>query len=539
MRLHRGTRYLIALAAVLALVAGFLATSRTHSSRADIDFFGSAAQRPLRAPMVGMATTPTGRGYWLVASDGGVFTYGDATFHGSMGAQHINAPIVDIAPTPSGAGYWLVAKDGGVFTYGDAKFFGGLGSTSNHASIVAIEPSKSGNGYWMLGSDGSIYTFGDAPYLGGIPAAQRTLLGVRSMTSTPSGRGYWIVAGDGGVFTFGDAPFLGSAQPLHIAAPIVGLDATPTGKGYTLVGSDGGVFTFGDSPFYGSATSMALRASVVGIAAPPGGGGYWLVGLDGGIFSFDPRGVTSLGPGGLGNVGPSNAALLQQSGPITITTPGQVVENINVSGTITVAANNVTLRNFRAQNVLQQSGNGGLLMEDGEIYGGAGYTGDGMDWANYTMRRMNVHNTFDGVKAHGNVLIESSWIHDLNEFKGAQYGAGGYSHNDGVQVSAGSNITIRGSRLERTGFNSAIFVDSDQGPISNVLIENNYLDGGGFTLYSIQSRSAPQFGVPTNVVVQNNVFGSDHLFDYAELGGGATWTNNTNAAGAQIQPRRE
>ncbi len=539
MRLHRGTRFAIALVAVLALVGGFLATARTHSSRADIDFFGSAAQRKLRAPVVGIATTPTGRGYWLVGSDGGVFTYGDASFHGSLGSQHINAPIVDIAPTPSGNGYWIAAADGGVFTYGDAKFFGALGSVRNHAPIVAIEPSRSGQGYWLLGSDGSMYTFGDAPYFGGIPPAQRTLLGVRSMTSTPSGRGYWLVAGDGGVFTFGDAPFLGSAVSVHPAAPIVGLDATPSGRGYTLVGSDGGVFTYGDAPFYGSATTMQLRASVAGIAAPPGGGGYWLVGLDGGIFSFDPRGLQTLAPGGLGRVGPSNAAILANSGSITITTPGADVENVNVNGTITIAANNVTLRNFRAQNVVQASGNGGMLLEDGEIYGGAGYTGDGLGWANYTIRRVNVHNTFDGVKAMGNVLIENSWVHDMNEFKGNQYGAGGYSHNDGVQSSAGSNITIRNSRFERTGFNSAIFIDADQGPISNVLIEGNYLDGGGFTLYSIISRSAPQYGVPTNVNVRNNVFGSDHLFDYAVLGGGAAWSNNTNTAGAQIQPRRE
>ena len=38
-------------------------------------------------PIVGMAATPTGRGYWLVASDGGIFTFGDASFHGSTGRR--------------------------------------------------------------------------------------------------------------------------------------------------------------------------------------------------------------------------------------------------------------------------------------------------------------------------------------------------------------------------------------------------------------------------------------------------------------------
>jgi len=73
---------------------------------------------------VGIAATPDGQGYWLVASDGGVFTFRDAAFYGSTGAVHLNEPIVGIAATPDGQGYWLVASDGGVFTFGDASFMG-------------------------------------------------------------------------------------------------------------------------------------------------------------------------------------------------------------------------------------------------------------------------------------------------------------------------------------------------------------------------------------------------------------------------------
>jgi hypothetical protein len=43
-----------------------------------------------------MAATPTGSGYYLVASDGGVFSY-NAPFLGSMGGKHLNAPMVGIA----------------------------------------------------------------------------------------------------------------------------------------------------------------------------------------------------------------------------------------------------------------------------------------------------------------------------------------------------------------------------------------------------------------------------------------------------------
>ena len=59
---------------------------------------------------------PAGDGYYLVASDGGVFNFGSAQFYGSAGSLHLNAPIVGMAVTPDGGGYWLVASDGGIFS---------------------------------------------------------------------------------------------------------------------------------------------------------------------------------------------------------------------------------------------------------------------------------------------------------------------------------------------------------------------------------------------------------------------------------------
>ena len=88
--------------------------------------FGSPELSGLRLvqPVVGMAATPDGEGYWLVASDGGIFAYGDAQFYGSTGAFHLNQPVVGMAATPDGEGYWLVASDGGIFTFGDASSMG-------------------------------------------------------------------------------------------------------------------------------------------------------------------------------------------------------------------------------------------------------------------------------------------------------------------------------------------------------------------------------------------------------------------------------
>jgi hypothetical protein len=60
-------------------------------------FFGSTGPIPLHEPVVGMGATDDGGGYWIVAADGGVFSYGDAPFGGSEGGTRLNAPMVGIA----------------------------------------------------------------------------------------------------------------------------------------------------------------------------------------------------------------------------------------------------------------------------------------------------------------------------------------------------------------------------------------------------------------------------------------------------------
>ncbi|HWE69049.1 MAG TPA: hypothetical protein VG205_01730, partial [Acidimicrobiales bacterium] len=82
--------------------------------------------------------TPDGKGYWLVASDGGIFAYGDAAFFGSTGAKTLNQPIVGMSASPDGQGYWLVASDGGIFAYGDAGFFGSTGAMTLNKPVVGM-----------------------------------------------------------------------------------------------------------------------------------------------------------------------------------------------------------------------------------------------------------------------------------------------------------------------------------------------------------------------------------------------------------------
>jgi len=223
--------------------------------------------------------------YWLVASDGGVFAYGDAGFYGSTGSIALNRPVVGMAATPDDRGYWLVASDGGVFAYGDAGFYGSTGSIALNEPVVGMAATPSGHGYWLVASDGGVFAYGDAGFYGstGSIALNKPVVG---MAATPSGHGYWLVASDGGVFAYGDAGFHGSTGSITLNRPVVGIAATPSGHGYWLVASDGGIFAYGDAGFHGSTGSITLNEPVVGMAVSTDGQGYWLVASDGGIFAY-------------------------------------------------------------------------------------------------------------------------------------------------------------------------------------------------------------------------------------------------------------
>ncbi len=236
-------------------------------------------------PVVGMAATPDGKGYWLVHYDGSISTFGDALNYGSMAGQHLNAPIAHIVATPDGKGYWLVAADGGIFNFGDAHFYGSMGGRHLNAPVVGLAPTPDGKGYWLVAADGGIFNFGDAHFYGSM-GGWHLNQPVVGMAADPATGGYWMVASDGGVFSF-DAPFYGSTGGIRLNQPVNGMAALADGGGYWFVASDGGVFTFGQAAFRGSTGAQSLNAPVVGMATDPATGGYWLAGSDGGVFSFD------------------------------------------------------------------------------------------------------------------------------------------------------------------------------------------------------------------------------------------------------------
>ena len=123
----------------------------------------------LNQPINGMERTADDRGYWLVAYDGGIFTFGNATFYGSIGRH---------APEPAGArdgahgvGQGLLAvraRRRDLHVRRRASSTARSAASTSTSPIVAMQRTPTGNGYWMLGADGTVYAFGDAGEFGDI-----------------------------------------------------------------------------------------------------------------------------------------------------------------------------------------------------------------------------------------------------------------------------------------------------------------------------------------------------------------------------------
>ena len=117
----------------------------------------------LGSPIVSIAATPAGAGYWLVSAAGTVFAYGNVGSDGS--AQDLTAPVVSIVSSPDGTGYWAAGADGNVYPLGEAPGHGSVLGTALAAPIVGMSADRSNGGYWLAGADGGVFAL-DSPFLG-------------------------------------------------------------------------------------------------------------------------------------------------------------------------------------------------------------------------------------------------------------------------------------------------------------------------------------------------------------------------------------
>ena len=209
---------------------------------------------------------------------------------------------------------------------------------------------------------------------------------------------------------------------------------------------------------------------------------------------------------GPSNTGVPAGTVLTPSGSLDLTTPGQVIDALDITGCVNVKAPNVTIRRTRIRcdsyyPVWVQDG-ASLLIEDSEIDGTSarGDATSGIAFSNYVARRVNIHGTADGAKADDNVLLEDSWIHDL------YLGPG--DHADGVQSTGnGGSVTIRHNFIDIVdhglghggGPNSCFQVGTEHGSNANWTIQDNWLYGGGWVVH-VDAGSGHG-----NVIVDNRI----------------------------------
>lgn len=211
----------------------------------DAVHLGDMAGQALNEGIVDGSTTSSGNGYYLLGADGGIFAFGDAAFHGSiqgivnglfsdgrLATSWLDAPIVGIAPTSSGRGYWLTAADGGMFSFGDAEFHGSVpevlpAGTDLAAPIVGTVPQ--GFGYLLVAVDGGIFNFGSSQFHGSIPGLNSVQSGsvvagggvdITAVTVTADRSGYSMLDRDGVIWPFGSvATSLGAIPSADLAIP--------------------------------------------------------------------------------------------------------------------------------------------------------------------------------------------------------------------------------------------------------------------------------------------------------------------------------
>jgi hypothetical protein len=280
--------------AVTSAPVGTDTITATYSGAAG--FAGSSGTTTLTVSTA--VTTPNNaHGYWLVGSDGGIFTFGSAQFHGSTGSLALQRPVVGITPTSDRAGYWLDAADGGVFAFGDARFFGSIpglgiapagsagGGKTLNAPIVGMVPSSDGAGYFMVAADGGVFAFGDATFEGSCPGIGGCAGAAVTVMPDASGKGYWLVTTTGHVYTFGNASSFGAPGPQ--STPVTSAVRTPDGQGYWILFANGTVNTFGDAKSLGGPVGQTGGLDpATAIFTTADGQGYWVTSAVGAISPY-------------------------------------------------------------------------------------------------------------------------------------------------------------------------------------------------------------------------------------------------------------
>lgn len=214
---------------------------------------------------------------------------------------------------------------------------------------------------------------------------------------------------------------------------------------------------------------------------------------------------------------PAGTTLTATTGDLTINTAGTVIDRRDIHGCVTVKAPNVTIRNSRIAGacgyVVDSWGytGTGLTIQDSTIICPAGNGGTDIGEENVTALRVDVSGCENGFDVDKRFTIKDSYIHDLYQSAAA--------HTDGIQMwSTVNGVVIEHNTIlpNTNGVDGTSAIISASAGTTDVLIQDNLLAGGGYTLYCRQG------GPGINNRVINNHFSTRY---HPTVGFYGPWTD--------------
>ncbi|MET7572388.1 hypothetical protein ABZT04_28395 [Streptomyces sp. NPDC005492] len=255
------------------------------------------------------------------------------------------------------------------------------------------------------------------------------------------------------------------------------------------------------------------------------------------------------------STGPRTGLTPHSTGNLSIKTDGTVIKGWDITGSLDIYADDVTIVDSRITStnwwgVNLRPGHRGLRVLHSTVTAvpGKGPDNGGEDYAVSNMSTSSVEVGWSDISVFGNALsmgrgnLHDNYVHDLVPFRNA---GGEWQHTDAV-ISGGSNkgeLIVRHNTLlnpvaVNRGASAAVGLFADTGPVTNTVVDDNLLAGGAYALYG-GGKGA------TGIKVTNNVFSRRyHRFSGAygavaawNTGGkGNVWRGNRFSDGTAITP---
>jgi hypothetical protein len=189
---------------------------------------------------------------------------------------------------------------------------------------------------------------------------------------------------------------------------------------------------------------------------------------------------------------PAGKTLRTHAGDLVITTAGTVIDGLLVTGSIIVQAPNVTIRNTRVYPphgafwlIRQTPGATNLDIENSELVGNGVHIGVNMETSGLRVQACDIHDVDTAMAVAG----DSATVR-LNYLHAVKTGIGATGHH--------ATLLIHQNTIVATIPGEAAISFADNNSLTNVLIDENMLTGGNYTVYAGGGSGQQQISVRDN-----------------------------------------